>query len=37
MTMVTLLERPDGRLAYDLKGSGPLLLLVTGLGSSRRY
>lgn len=37
MTMVNFLERPDGRLAYDVDGGGPPLLLVTGLGGSRRY
>jgi aminoacrylate hydrolase len=37
MTMPNFLDRPDGRLAYDVKGSGPPLLLVTGLGGSRRY
>lgn len=35
--MADFLERPDGRLAYDVEGSGPPLLLVTGLGGSRRY
>jgi aminoacrylate hydrolase len=35
--MVNFVQRPDGRLAYDVNGSGPPLLLVTGLGGSRRY
>lgn len=35
--MVSFVERPDGRIAYDVSGSGPPLLLVTGLGGSRRY
>jgi aminoacrylate hydrolase len=35
--MPNFLDRPDGRLAYDINGSGPPLLLVTGLGGSRRY
>jgi aminoacrylate hydrolase len=37
MTTPEFLERPDGRLAYDVTGDGPPLLLVTGLGGSRRY
>ncbi|MGA2995040.1 alpha/beta fold hydrolase [Bradyrhizobium sp.] len=31
------LDRPDGRLAYDVVGQGPPLFLVTGLGGSRHY
>jgi len=31
------LDRPDGRLAYDVVGQGPPLYLVTGLGGSRHY
>jgi aminoacrylate hydrolase len=31
------LERPDGTLVYDVVGEGPPLMLVTGLGGSRRY
>jgi aminoacrylate hydrolase len=31
------LERPDGTLVYDIAGDGPPLMLVTGLGGSRRY
>lgn len=30
------LERPDGRLAYDDRGEGPLLLLLPGLGDLRQ-
>jgi pimeloyl-ACP methyl ester carboxylesterase len=29
------LSRPDGRVAYDLQGSGPLLVLVPGMGELR--
>lgn len=29
------LERPEGRIAYDLQGSGPLLVLVPGMGELR--
>ena len=28
-------DRPDGRIAYDLQGSGPLLVLVPGMGELR--
>jgi aminoacrylate hydrolase len=31
------LDRPDGKLAYEVVGQGPPLLLVTGLGGSRHY
>ncbi len=31
------LDRPDGTLVYDVAGSGPPLMLVTGLGGSRHY
>jgi aminoacrylate hydrolase len=31
------LDRPDGRLAYEVVGQGPPLFLVTGLGGSRHY
>jgi aminoacrylate hydrolase len=37
MNMPELLQRPDGRLAYEVAGHGPPLFLVTGLGGSRRY
>ena len=29
------LARPEGRIAYDVQGSGPLLLLVPGMGELR--
>ena len=29
------LERPEGRVAYDVQGSGPLLVLVPGMGELR--
>lgn len=29
------LDLPDGRIAYDLQGSGPLLVLVPGMGDLR--
>ncbi len=29
------LARPDGRIAYDLQGTGPLLILVPGMGELR--
>jgi len=35
--MPDFLDLPDGRVAYEVNGSGPPLLLVTGLGGSRRY
>ncbi|MEH2473362.1 aminoacrylate hydrolase [Nitrobacteraceae bacterium AZCC 2161] len=35
--MPEFLQRPDGQLPYDVTGDGPPLLLVTGLGGSRRY
>jgi aminoacrylate hydrolase len=35
--MPEFLQRPDGRLAYDVAGRGPPLFLVTGLGGSRHY
>jgi aminoacrylate hydrolase len=31
------LDRPDGRLAYEVVGQGPPLFLVTGLGGSRHH
>ena len=30
-------DRPDGTLVYDIAGEGPPLLLLCGLGGSRRY
>ena len=32
---VAFLIRPDGRVAYDLAGSGPLVVLVPGMGELR--
>ena len=29
------ISRPDGRIAYDLQGAGPLLVLVPGMGELR--
>jgi len=29
------IDRPEGRVAYDLQGSGPLLVLVPGMGELR--
>jgi len=29
------LDRPDGRIAYDVQGTGPLVLLVPGMGDLR--
>jgi len=29
------LERPDGRIGYDVEGAGPLLVLVPGMGDLR--
>ncbi len=29
------LARPDGRIAYDVSGTGPLLVLVPGMGDLR--
>ncbi|WP_236685326.1 alpha/beta fold hydrolase [Demequina salsinemoris] len=30
------LDRPDGRVAYDVRGSGPLVVLAPGMGELRR-
>jgi len=35
--MTKFLERPDGKLAYEVAGEGPPLFLLTGLGGSRGY
>lgn len=35
MTTTTYLQRPGGRIAYDLQGSGPLVVLVPGMGDLR--
>jgi pimeloyl-ACP methyl ester carboxylesterase len=36
MTISTLfLERPDGRIAYDLRGAGPLVICVAGMADIR--
>ncbi len=32
---IQLLDRPEGRIAYDVQGSGPLLVLVPGMGELR--
>jgi len=32
---VQLLERPEGRIAYDVAGSGPLVVCVPGMGELR--
>jgi aminoacrylate hydrolase len=37
MTIPDYLDRPDGRLAYDVNGSGPPLLPVTGLAKTILY
>ncbi len=34
-TTTRFLARPDGRIAYDVQGSGPLLVLVPGMGELR--
>ncbi len=30
-----MLERPEGRIAYSDTGSGPLVVLVPGMGDTR--
>ncbi|TCO47951.1 pimeloyl-ACP methyl ester carboxylesterase [Actinocrispum wychmicini] len=35
MGATQFLERPDGRLAYDIRGQGPLVLCSPGLGNLR--
>ena len=30
------LQRPDGRIAYDLRGDGPLVVCIPGMGDLRR-
>jgi pimeloyl-ACP methyl ester carboxylesterase len=35
MTETRFLTRPEGRIAYDLDGTGPLVLLVPGMGDLR--
>ena len=32
---VSLLDRPEGRIAYDVAGSGPLVVCVPGMGELR--
>ncbi len=32
----SLLDRPEGRVAYDVEGDGPLVVLVPGMGDLRR-
>jgi pimeloyl-ACP methyl ester carboxylesterase len=34
-TPTRYLDRPDGRIAYDIEGGGPLVLLVPGMGDLR--
>lgn len=34
-TQTQFLSRPEGRIAYDLTGTGPVLLLVPGMGDLR--
>ena len=34
-TNVQFLARPDGRVAYEIEGSGPLVILVPGMGDLR--
>lgn len=36
MTTSFLLERPEGRIAYDVTGAGPLVVCVPGMGDLRR-
>src|SRR5689334_6130657 len=31
----SFLDRPDGRLAFDDRGTGPLVIAMTGMGSLR--
>lgn len=35
MTTPLMLDRPQGRIAYELEGSGPLAVLVPGMGDLR--
>jgi pimeloyl-ACP methyl ester carboxylesterase len=35
MTQTHFLQRPEGRIAYDLTGTGPLVVLVPGMGDLR--
>jgi hypothetical protein len=34
-TETAYLTRPDGRVAYDVAGDGPLLVLLPGMGEAR--
>ena len=34
-TSTALLSRPDGRIAYDATGEGPLVVCVPGMGDVR--
>jgi pimeloyl-ACP methyl ester carboxylesterase len=35
MTQTTHLQRPEGRIAYDVRGDGPLVVCVPGMGDLR--
>ena len=35
MQTTAYLSRPEGRIAYDLAGDGPLVVLVPGMGELR--
>ena len=36
MTETLYLQRPEGRIAYDLRGAGPLVVCVPGMGDLRQ-
>src|SRR3712207_2030452 len=33
--MTTTVQRPEGRIAYDVTGSGPLVVCIPGMGELR--
>src|SRR5436305_1694412 len=35
MSTTRFLQRPEGRIAYDLEGTGPLVVCVPGMGDLR--
>ena len=35
MTQSQYLRRPEGRIAYDLRGEGPLVVCLPGMGDVR--